>query len=154
MCFCTDTRQSIWCYLQSPNHSGKSGSSCPVCVSETLPFNRIFPAHTPLFFVCVCVCVCVSSRYCNCFPNFSSYYNKELLHWGWRVFQGAGWPTPNNWTEASAREHCERELEKVTQLRYCDKAVLTANGTYSYADIINMCVEDIRVCVLPLCVGT
>ena len=67
------------------------------------------------------------------------------------MFQSTGWPTPSNWTEASAREHCERELEKVVQLRYCNKAVLTANGTYFYTDIINMCVQDIRVCVLPVC---
>ncbi|XP_070211137.1 uncharacterized protein [Littorina saxatilis] len=56
-----------------------------------------------------------------------------------------GWPTPSNWTEARAQEYCERQLENVLKLRYCDKAVLTANGTYSYTDAITMCVENIRL---------
>ncbi|XP_025093847.1 uncharacterized protein LOC112563758 isoform X2 [Pomacea canaliculata] len=56
-----------------------------------------------------------------------------------------GWPTPSNWTQAMAKERCEKVLLEASNLRYCDKAVLAANGSYSYADIFTVCMEEIRV---------
>lgn len=59
--------------------------------------------------------------------------------------QVPGWPTPSNWTQAMAKERCEKVLLEASNLRYCDKAVLAANGSYSYADIFTVCMEEIRV---------
>ena len=63
----------------------------------------------------------------------------------WSVCQSVGWPTPSNWTEEEAREYCERMLDGVQELRLCNGIVLSANATYSYTDLTDICVDNIRV---------